>query len=73
MVDGERWPGRTSNLIRGRLMSLAQELGYRPGGPLAVLACAPGEQHDLPLVAFGLALRAAGAGGSRFSGRTRRR
>ena len=48
-----------SNLIRGRLMSLARSWGTG-GGPLAVLACAPGEQHDLPLVAFGLALRGRG-------------
>ena len=26
----------------------------------ALLACAPGEQHDLPLIAFGLALRGRG-------------
>ena len=29
-------------------------------GPLALLACLPGEQHDLGLIAFGLALRARG-------------
>ena len=29
-------------------------------GPAALLACAPGEQHDLPLVLFGLSLREAG-------------
>ena len=40
-------------------MSLARSWGTG-GGPLAVLACAPGEQHDLPLVAFGLALRGRG-------------
>jgi DNA-binding transcriptional MerR regulator len=65
---GERWSrGKASvtqehfasNLIRGRLMSLARSWGTG-GGPLAVLACAPGEQHDLPLVAFGLALRGRG-------------
>jgi methanogenic corrinoid protein MtbC1 len=48
-----------SNLIRGRLISLARSWGTG-GSPLAVLACAPGEQHDLPLVAFGLALRGRG-------------
>src|SRR4051812_33537356 len=62
---GERWAsGRASvaqehfasNLIRGRLLALAR--GWERGdGPLALLACAPGEQHDLPLIAFGLALR----------------
>jgi methanogenic corrinoid protein MtbC1 len=29
-------------------------------GPRAVLACAPGELHDLPLISFGLALAARG-------------
>jgi MerR family transcriptional regulator, light-induced transcriptional regulator len=65
---GERWSRGeasvtqehfASNLIRGRLMSLARNWGTG-GGPLAVLGCAPGEQHDLPLVAFGLALRGRG-------------
>jgi methanogenic corrinoid protein MtbC1 len=40
-------------------MSLARSWGTG-GGPLAVLACAPGERHDLALVAFGLALRGRG-------------
>ena len=61
---GERWEAGTasvaqehfaSNFLRGRLLGLA-----RGWGPLAILACAPGEQHDLPLIAFGLALRAHG-------------
>ena len=44
-----------SNLIRGRLLSIAR--GWdRGSGPRALLACAPGELHDLPLIAFGLAL-----------------
>ena len=48
-----------SNLLRGRLLSLAR--GWERGaGPSALLACAPGEQHDLPLIMFGLALRAQG-------------
>ena len=48
-----------SNLIRARLVALAR--GWGAGaGPLAVLACPPGEQHDLGLIAFGLALRARG-------------
>jgi MerR family transcriptional regulator, light-induced transcriptional regulator len=65
---GERWSRGeasvtqehfASHLIRGRLMSLARDWGTG-GGPLAVLACAPGELHDLPLVAFGIALRGRG-------------
>lgn len=62
---GERW-GRgeatvaqehfASNLVRGRLMALARPWD-RGTGPRALLACAVGERHDLPLVAFGLSLR----------------
>jgi DNA-binding transcriptional MerR regulator len=48
-----------STLLRGRLLGLARGWG-RGIGPVAVLACAPGEQHDLGLIAFGLALRARG-------------
>jgi DNA-binding transcriptional MerR regulator len=48
-----------SSLIRGRLLALARLWG-RGGGPLALLACAPGERHDIGLVAFGLVLRSHG-------------
>jgi DNA-binding transcriptional MerR regulator len=48
-----------SLLLRGRLLALAR--GWGSGaGPRAVLACVPGEQHDLGLLCFGLALRAQG-------------
>lgn len=48
-----------TNLVRGRLLALAR--GWDLGsGPRAVLACAPDEQHDLGLIAFGLALRSRG-------------
>lgn len=48
-----------SNLVRGRLLGLAR--GWDRGtGPRAVLACPPGERHDLGLLAFGLALREQG-------------
>jgi DNA-binding transcriptional MerR regulator len=44
-----------SNLLRARLASLAR--GWGQGrGPCAVLACPPGELHDLPLLAFGIVL-----------------
>ena len=48
-----------SSLIRSRLLGLARgwELGE---GRRALLACAAGEQHDLALIAFGLALRSRG-------------
>ena len=48
-----------SNLIRARLLSLARLWG-RGAGPIALLACAPGEQHDMSLLAFGLVLRSHG-------------
>ena len=48
-----------STLLRGRLLGLAR--GWGQGmGHAAVLACAPGEHHDLGLLAFGLALRSRG-------------
>jgi methanogenic corrinoid protein MtbC1 len=65
---GERWEeGEVSvaqehfatNVLRGRLLGLARGWG-RGLGPRIVLACAPGEQHDLGLIVFGLALRARG-------------
>ena len=65
---GERWEAGSvtvaqehfaSNVVRGRLLGLARGWG-QGAGPLALLACAPGEQHDLALIAFGLALRARG-------------
>jgi methanogenic corrinoid protein MtbC1 len=48
-----------SNLLRGRLLGLARGWG-QGAGPMALLAAPPGEQHDLGLVVFGLALRARG-------------
>ena len=48
-----------ANLIRARLLALAR--GWDHGvGPRALLACAPGDLHDLPLICFGLALRRRG-------------
>lgn len=44
-----------ANLLRGRLLGLAR--GWGQGhGPTAVLACLPGEQHELGLLAFGVTL-----------------
>ena len=61
---GERWEQGTasvaqehfaSNIIRGRLAGLAR--GWGNGhGPRAVLACPPGELHDLALMVFGIVL-----------------
>ena len=65
---GERWERGevtvaqehfASSVLRGRLLGLAR--GWDRGiGPRVLLACAPGERHDLGLIAFGLALRARG-------------
>jgi MerR family transcriptional regulator, light-induced transcriptional regulator len=65
---GERWATGevsvaqehfASNLLRGRLLGLAQ--GWGQGrGPGAILACVPGEQHELGLLAFGVVLRRRG-------------
>jgi MerR family transcriptional regulator, light-induced transcriptional regulator len=61
---GARWQRETpsiamehfaSNVIRGRLAGLAR--GWGSGhGPQALLACPPGEQHDLALMIFGIVL-----------------
>jgi DNA-binding transcriptional MerR regulator len=61
---GERWQRGTasiaqehfaSNIIRGRLAGLAR--GWGGGhGPRAILACPPGEQHDMALMIFGIVL-----------------
>lgn len=48
-----------SNLIRERLLGLSRYWS-RGAGPLAVLACAPRERHDIGLIAFGLVLRSHG-------------
>lgn len=65
---GERWEHGdasvaqehfASNVLRGRLLGLARGWG-QGAGPRAVLACAPGELHDLPLLMFGVVLAGLG-------------
>ena len=65
---GERWAAGqltiaqehfATNVLRGRLLGVARGWG-RGAGPIALLACPPGEQHDLPLLLFGIPLREAG-------------
>jgi DNA-binding transcriptional MerR regulator len=48
-----------SNVIGGRLRGLARGWGHGVG-PLAILACPPGELHELGPLAFGLVLRERG-------------
>jgi DNA-binding transcriptional MerR regulator len=61
---GERWRDGSisvaqehfaSNVIRGRLASLGRGWGHGQG-PRALLACVPGEHHDIALLAFGVVL-----------------
>jgi DNA-binding transcriptional MerR regulator len=65
---GERWETGeisvaqehfASNLLRGRLLGLAQGWGQGQG-PGAILACLPGEHHELGLLVFVVALRRRG-------------
>ena len=65
---GERWAAGeltiaqehfASGVLRGRLLGLSRGWG-RGTGPIVLLACPPGEQHDLPLLLFGIPLREAG-------------
>lgn len=65
---GARWEaGRVSIaqehfatlILRGRLLGLARNWGTG-SGPRALLACPPGEHHDLALICFGLGLRESG-------------
>jgi methanogenic corrinoid protein MtbC1/DNA-binding transcriptional MerR regulator len=48
-----------TGVLRARMLSLARNWGAG-AGPRALLACPPGEHHDLGLVAFGLVLRQRG-------------
>jgi DNA-binding transcriptional MerR regulator len=61
---GERWARGevtvshehfASGVVRARLVACARPWCDAPG-PLALLACAPGESHDIGLVGFGLVL-----------------
>jgi hypothetical protein len=64
-VAGEQF---ASNVLRTRLAGLARGWG-QGGGPRAVLACPPGEEHDIPLLAFGLVLNRRGWRGCAVLGR----
>lgn len=65
---GDRWEGGeisvaqehfATGVLRGRMLSLGRNWGAG-GGPLALLACPPGERHDLGLIVFGVVLRERG-------------
>jgi len=65
---GERWEHGAisvaqehfaSHVVRGRLAGLARGWG-NGSGPQALLACPPGELHDLALLVFGIVLNQSG-------------
>jgi MerR family transcriptional regulator, light-induced transcriptional regulator len=65
---GDRWQSGevgiaeehfATNIVRGRLLGLARNWSGGDG-PVALLACPPGELHDLGLICFGLLLRQRG-------------
>jgi DNA-binding transcriptional MerR regulator len=65
---GERWQSGSvsvvqehfaSNVIRGRLAGIGRGWGHGRG-PRALLACVPGEEHDIALLAFGVVLNRSG-------------
>jgi len=65
---GRRWEGGeisvaqehfATGVLRGRMLALGRNWGAGVG-PLALLACPPGERHDLGLIAFGVVLREQG-------------
>src|SRR5512144_1407135 len=65
---GERWASGESTVaqehfatvvLRSRMLSIGRNWGAG-SGPRALLACPPGEDHDLGLVVFGVVLRGRG-------------
>lgn len=70
MVEvGERWARGelsvthehfASHLVRRRLFAMLAQQPASAGGPLVVLACVPGEQHEMGLLMLALFLRWAG-------------
>ena len=49
-----------SNLLRGRLLGLGRDWGTGVGSSI-VLACPPGEEHDLALIMFGIVVARRGS------------
>ena len=65
---GERWESGevtvaqehfATGILRGRMLTLARNWGAGTG-PMALLACPPGERHDLGLIVFGVVLHSRG-------------
>jgi MerR family transcriptional regulator, light-induced transcriptional regulator len=66
---GEKWhrgeitiahEHQATSFIKGRLLQLFEMAGSPRGGPVAVIACGPGEYHEIGALAIGIFLRRAG-------------
>ncbi|MFN3266421.1 MAG: MerR family transcriptional regulator [Deinococcales bacterium] len=66
---GEKWhrgeiniahEHQATSFIKGRLLQLFEMAGSPRGGPVVVVACGPGEHHEIGALAIGIFLRRAG-------------
>jgi MerR family transcriptional regulator, light-induced transcriptional regulator len=66
---GEKWhrgeitvahEHQATSFFKGRLLQLFEMAGSPRGGPVAVIACGPGEYHEIGALAIGIFLRRAG-------------
>ena len=66
---GDRWESGdlsvtqehfASHIVRSRLSAIAAGMAAEPGRPTVVVACPPGERHDIALLAFSILLRQEG-------------
>jgi MerR family transcriptional regulator, light-induced transcriptional regulator len=66
---GEKWhrgeitiahEHQATSFIKGRMLQLFEMAGSPRGGPVAVIACGPGEYHEIGALALGIFLRRAG-------------
>ncbi len=66
---GEKWhrgeitiahEHQATSFIKGRMLQLFEMAGSPRGGPVVVIACGPGEYHEIGALAIGIFLRRAG-------------
>ena len=66
---GDRWESGelsvtqehfASHIVRSRLSAIAAGMSAEPNRPTVVVACPPGERHDIALLAFSILLRREG-------------
>jgi MerR family transcriptional regulator, light-induced transcriptional regulator len=66
---GEKWhrgemtiahEHQTTSFIKGRLLQLFEMAGSPRGGPVVVIACGPGEYHEIGALSVGIFMRRAG-------------